>query len=311
MTRGWPGRWLTAAAVLGAVGLAEPGALAAASPAVPAVAAPLPIDSLLQEDLPRVRILAPDFGALAALRREAEFAANQFRRTMGGYPPKLGIAALGTLDDPSRVSDARLKLAGYDYVIRDWPAKPGVPRPTTPSEEATAWIEQPSERMSRWFLAAVERDQARGTPPEGRARHIPDWFESALAGLATSPSEQNRRVAWMHARIDQRVPTARFLLMARPAEAAAGAKTGAGGKRGASAAAITPRLFDAQALSFARFLGQREGERFLGLMIERVLLGEPQSAAFNIAKTMLSHPDVLEKEWVAWVKEQAGSGAAK
>lgn len=252
-----------------------------------------------------MRIIAPDFGALAALRREAEYSANQFRRTMGGYPPKLGIAALGTLADPSRVSDARLKVAGYDYVMRDWPAKPGEARPGAPAEDAATWIEQPSERISRWFLRTVEREQARGTPPEGRERHVPDWFEAALAGLATSPSEQNRRVAWMHERMDRRIPISRFLLMARPA---AGAKTGT--KRGATAnPEPSPRLFDAQALSFARFLGVRESERFLGLMIERVMLGEPQVAAFNIAKTLLPHPDVLEKEWVAWVKEGASRTA--
>ena len=38
------------------------------------------------------------------------------------------------------------------------------------------------------------------------------------------------------------------------------------------------------------------------LWYEIVLRGEPQSAAFNIAKTMLSSPEVMEKEWLAWMK---------
>ncbi len=296
-----------------------------------AVPMPLPLDSLAREDRPRVRMLAAEIGALGQLRREAEYAANAFRRYMGPYPPTIGIAALGTLADPERVSDERLRFAGYPHVLRDWPRPPGG-RPAALAADATAWIEQPSERMSRWYLAAFESEQGRGAPPEGRARFVPDWFEAALAGLATHPSEQNQRVAWMHARMDRRIPIERFLAMSRPPDppvSAGRSRSGAGGARprgsvkeasgpagagaGASAAssagpgaeAPTRRLYDAQALSFARFLSHKEGERFLGHFLEKVLLGEPQRSAFNIAKFLLPHPEVLEKEWLAWVKEGA------
>lgn len=300
---------------------ASPAARAAAAPVARAAAKPLPLDSLKSEDLPRARLIAADISALTFLRRETEYSANSFRRYMGPYPPKIGIAALGTLSDPARVNVAMLKLAGYENVLADWPERPGTVRPAAATGALAAWPEQPSERISKWFLLAFEREQGRGTPPEGRARFVPDWFESALAGLATLPAEQNRRVAWMHERMDRRIPIATFLAMARPAETdapagagttRAGAAVGRKGSAGASAGSgsPSPQLFDAQALSFARFLSQREAERFLGLMLERVLLGEPQSAAFNIAKNLLPRPDVLEKEWLAWVKESTGQRGA-
>jgi hypothetical protein len=294
------------------------GAAKAAAPARRAAAKPFPIDSLQREDHARARLIAPDFRALVLLRRETEYASNQFRRYMGPAPPKIGIAALGSMADPSRVSAAELKLAGYENVLADWPDPAGVPRAAALGGSAPAWRAQAPERISRWFLFAFEREQGRGTPAEGRARFVPDWFESGLAGLATHPSEQNVRLAWMHARMDQRIPMSKFLTMARPAERPASGKAAASpaaaaGKAGASPAAVSgkaaapsPQLFDAQALSFAKFLGLKEHERFLGLMLEKVLVGEPQLAAFGIAKNLLPHPDVLEKEWVAWVSAGAG-----
>ena len=254
--------------------------------------APFAVDSLKTDDFRCALIAAPDMRTLESLRREIEFSANQFRRFVGGYPPKIGVVALGSLPDPAGVSPAELKAAGLDYVIMDWPervkAPPARQAGARPARDDAPPAASPAERASRWYLRAFERRNAVGTPPPGRTRFVPDWFESALAGLATSRSEQNRRIAWMRERVDQRIAFSRFLEMSRPS----------GGDA---------RLFDAQALSFARFTCEREDERFLGRALEILLTGQPQSAAFNIAKNFLPHPDVLEKEWVAWVKENAGA----
>src|SRR5262249_6993218 len=77
-------------------------------------------------------------------------------------------------------------------------------------------------------------------------------------------------------------------------------------RRGGAAAAAAEdqaKLFDTESLAFAKFLAAREEERFLGLWYEIDLTGQPQSAAFNIAKTMLPNPEVMEKEWLAWMKD--------
>ena len=286
---------------------------AAAAPRGRLPEAPPPADSLHREDHARARLFASDFRTLVLLRRETEYAANQFRRYMGPFPPKIGIAALGAMENPASVNVARLKLDGYEHVLADWPDRPGVARAAPRGGPGQPWEPQASERISRWFLLAFEREQGRGTPAEGRARHVPDWFEIGLAGLATRPTEQNLRLAWMHARMEQRIPIARFLIMTRPTEKPVAGKSSAArpgaGNKGAVGAPPPPQLFDAQSLSFAKFLSMYEHERFLGLMLEKVLVGEPQLSAFGIARNFLPHPDVLEKEWVAWVKDGAKPSA--
>lgn len=252
-------------------------AATAAAPKLPR----LTVDSLQVEDRKNYRLAAIDANALGRLHRDVDYCVNQFRRFVGVHPPKLAIAAIGNLPDPSRLEPAALRMAGYDQVVTDWPepaARAGTPRaPAVP-------LGVFSERASRWFLAAYEREKGRGSPPPGRSRIIPDWYESAIAGLASMPAEQNRRVEWMRAHLDEHVPVDQLLDATRPAK---------------------PELFDAQSLAFAKFLVDREGERFLGLWLEVLLSGQPQSAAFNIATTLMADPQSLEKAWLEWMKGTA------
>lgn len=285
---------------------------------------PLTVDSLASDKLPRRGgsggfIVASDVNQLIRLRREVEYGTSQFRRYIGMYPDPIRIAAVGDLD-PSRVNVALLKSGGVDYVVTDWPEprKPGVP-------PANTWI---SDRVARWSLDAWEHAHATGQPAAGHARITPDWFAAAIEELAMPVAEQNQRIAWMRAHLAQHVPLARFLDMTRPAAeaAAAGEDTHPGpsppvrvramngavrapGRAASPRASVGPgdELFDAQSLAFAKFLVFREDERFLGLWYEIILTGQPQSAAFNIAKTMLSSPEVMEKEWLAWMKDPDAS----
>lgn len=272
---------------------------------------PLTVDSLAHDKLPRGGfIVASDVNQLTRLRREVEYGTNQFRRYMGLYPAPVKVAAVGDLD-PARIDEAVLRAGGVEHVVTDWPEprKPGV----TPN----SWI---SDRVARWSLEGYENAKGTGRPPEGHSRLTPDWFAAAIEGLATPPTEQNRRVEWMRGHLEQHIPLARFLEMSRPAAGAgdvAGTDTHPGpsppvrvrATNGAvraparrAAAGPSDELFDAQALAFAKFLVFREDERFLGLWYEFILRGEPQSAAFNTAKTMLSSSDAMEKEWLAWMK---------
>lgn len=265
-------------------------------------------------------IVASDVNQLARLRREVEYGTNQFRRYIGMYPAPLSIAAVGDVD-PARIDPAVLRAGGVDYVVTDWP------EPWKPGAMPNTWI---SDRIAGWSLEAWERAKGTGRPAEGHARLTPDWFAAAIEGLATPPVEQNRRLDWMRAHLDQRIPLARLLEMARPTgeAAASGGTPGAeldahpgpsppvrvpagNGAARAPKRAAAPRaaagpsdeLFDDEALAFAKFLTVREDERFLGLWYEIVLTGQPQSAGFNIAKTMLSSPEAMEKEWLAWMKD--------
>ncbi|HTO89642.1 MAG TPA: hypothetical protein VMJ70_00800 [Candidatus Sulfotelmatobacter sp.] len=272
-----------------------------------AAAAPIPVDSLQVVDLPRYKLYGPDIASLQLTRHEMDYAFNQFRRYIGDSPPKLTIAVLGSLPDPSRVSAASLREAGVDYVLTDWPPRAGAPPPAP----------ELSERAGRWYLAAFERVNARASPPPGKARLTPDWFDSAVAGLCASPVEQGRRLGLVSAHIDQHIPIDRLLAMSRPepgppakskgqpanAAKSGGKSTPAAGKPApAGATGADAPFYDAEALSFARFLAMREGDRFIGWVLEPILAGEPASAGLNRAKTLFPRPDQLETAWVAWVK---------
>jgi hypothetical protein len=270
-------------------------ASSAATPALP----PIPVDSLEKADLQHYRLYGRDIATLQLTRHEMDYAYNQFRRYMGDSPPKLSIAVLGNMPDPSRVSASSLRDAEVDYVVSDWPPRSGAAPGAAP---------ELSERAGRWFLAAFERVNARGSPPPGKTRLTPDWFDSGLAGLCASPVEQNKRLDLVSAHIDQHIPIGKLLDMTRPASASpASAKPKSSAAKSksssATAGAIDPQqFFDDEALSFSRFLAMREGDRFMGWMLEPVLGGEPQSAGFNRAKTLFPRTDQLESAWVSWVK---------
>lgn len=259
-------------------------------------AAPMPVDSLATETLRYMKIAAPDITSLSWLRRQADYAAKQFGNRIGNDPPLITLAAIASLPESRRPSVAVLRVAGYEHVLAERADKVGEPPVETP-ENAVAWVPSGSERIARWYMEAFLRQKA------STGVVIPDWFASAISGFAAAPAEQNRRVAWMHARLDQRIPLETFFEMKRPEAAAP--KPAAGKARPAkpvAAAAPSQRLYDAQALSFARFMAATESERFIGKVLERQLQGEPRSSAFNIAKRMLPRADALEKDWLAWVK---------
>lgn len=278
-----------------AAGITPSSPTAPSSSAMPAAAASIPVDSLQVADLRHCKLYGPDTATLIEARREMDYAVNQFRRYIADYPPKLTVAVLGTMSDPSRVSTASLREAGVDYIVTDWPARPGT---TLPASVPTL-----SERAGRWELLAFEKLNAKASPPAGKTRLVTDWFDSGLAGLCTTPVEQIRRLQFVAEHIDQRIPIEKLLDMSRPAHGA----SATGRPKSTSAKIATPtvdpqELFDAEALSLSRFVTMREGDGFMAWILEPLLAGEPASVGFNRAKTLFSRPDQLESAWVTWVK---------
>jgi hypothetical protein len=265
----------------------------APSPAAIPATGPIPVDSLEVADLKRCKLYGPDIATLVQARREIEYAINQFRRYIGDTPPKLTIAVLGTMSDPSRVSAASMREASVDYVVTDWPARPGAATPATPAPTL-------SERAGRWELLAFEKLNAKASPPSGKTRLVTDWFDVGLGGLCAAPAEQNRRLDFMNQHLDQRIPIEKLLAMSRPER---GAPAGARSKGKSAAPAVDPQeLFDAEALSFSRFIAAKEGDRFVGWVLEPMLAGQPAAVGFNRAKTLFARPDQLESAWLDWIK---------
>jgi len=147
---------------------------------------------------------------------------------------------------------------------------------------------------------------------------LPDWLEEAIAALCERPSYQKSRMDFLRARLDRRIPFAELLAMPRPPgpQAAKGAtpaagtkappKTGAakGAAPAASSAAAAERLalFIDESLSLARFITQREDDRFLGTIVEGVMRGRTVGDVLNTSQNILSKPEALEKQWLEWMQ---------
>src|SRR6266850_7087973 len=158
--------------VLAALALACAPSVAFASRAGESKISVLPVDSLLDEELRTASLVAPDIETLQALHQDVQYAEDQFCRYLGPTPPKISIAALGSLADPSKVNPSALRMLGIEYIVTDWPAPPAGPAVTAMSE-----------RAARWYLLAYEKKAARAAPAPGKTRLVPDWFESAVGGL--------------------------------------------------------------------------------------------------------------------------------
>ena len=170
---------------------------------------------------------------------------------------------------------------------------------------------------------------------------LPDWLEEAIASLCERPSNQRVRIEYLRARLDRSIPMEQFLLMARPEAGPGGARstkaggasaTGAGAAKSAgtagaagaaggadagkakgaatsgAAAAVggadAERLaiFCAQALSLARFIADREDDRFVGTITEGVLRGRTVGDVLNTSQNVYSRPEALEEQWRAWMQ---------
>jgi hypothetical protein len=141
---------------------------------------------------------------------------------------------------------------------------------------------------------------------------LPDWLEEAVASLCEPPALQQRRLEFLSARLDRRIPLADLLAMSRPG---AGARTRAaatprkagraGGSRSALAeSAERAALFDAEALSLARFIADREDERFVGKLVDGVISGRTVGDVLNTTRILYSKPEALEKQWLEWIQSR-------
>jgi hypothetical protein len=144
--------------------------------------------------------------------------------------------------------------------------------------------------------------------PAGRARLIPDWFESAMGGLCLPFADENQRVAVVRKRMAERIPIMQLFSMERPSRKTPPAR-GAAGRKGAPVKAVDPELFDSEALAFAKFVAEREQPNMVGAILDAYLSGQPELFAINNAKNLMARPDTLEKSFVQWLQSGPGHPA--
>jgi hypothetical protein len=253
---------------------------------------------------------------------EIRVAISQFENYMGEHPKKMAFVLFHTAADAGRFDSRPLTKRGLDvmpWVLAASPAAGG-DDPDPLGHEAghrflIAYVEHALAVAGRAGLRITDTSAA-GSASAGATPHgtmpishpdvaaLPDWLDEAVATLCERPSLQRNRIAFMRSHLDQHIPFDEFLAMRRPVSAALG-KNGKAASKGAKAAPDRAAIFSAQALSLARFIAHGEEGRFIGTIVEGVVRGRTVGDVLNTSQNLHSKPDVLEKEWMAWIRDPA------
>jgi hypothetical protein len=270
---------------------------------------------------------------------EINVAISQFGRYLGEQPKKMAFVLFRSAEEAGRYDPKPLTRRGMQIV--PWILPAGPPPPGQPGSGANP-DPLAHEAGHRFLVAYVEHAQAAAAGPGASdtgaaaggsssargggvpAPHpdiavLPDWLEEAVAALCERPSLQKSRIDFMRVHLERRIPFAELLAMRRPAgpeggERAkpsggtkappkAGAAKGAGSAGGSSSAgADRAAIFCDEAVSLARFIAQREDDRFIGTIVEGVLRGRTVGDVLNTSQNVLSKPEALEKQWLEWMQ---------
>jgi len=269
---------------------------------------------------------------------EIKVAISQFGEHLGEQPKKMAFVLFRSADEAARYDPKPLTKRGMQIVTWILPAA----GPPTAGVSPLPLAHEAGHRFLVAYVEHAQAEaaaQGSGAPGTGAAAGgttgaasgdgaaashpdvaiLPDWLEEAIAALCERPSLQKSRMDYMRAHLDRRIPFAELFAMQRPA-APAGAKsakppggTGAAPKAGAAkstgaaggppdASAERSILFIDEALALARFIAQREDDRFIGTIVEGVLRGRTVGDVLNTSQNILSKPEALEKQWLEWMQ---------
>ena len=71
------------------------------------------------------------------------------------------------------------------------------------------------------------------------------------------------------------------------------------------------RLFDAQAVTFAEFLADREGRQFVGRVVAATLVAGSIEPALREATVLPHDIDALDRAWRSWLQDKAASAGER
>ena len=273
---------------------------------------------------------------LVEARASLDRAVRSYVRYFGETPPTVRAAVVPV--DPRRrtgraVGDSALRTRDGGRVLLLVPAIGGrggqTMVGTVPSTPVVyRWIE---ERFGgEAALAAPDTVNGRALPWRDHPK-LPDWVEVALPELVAGSSRADLLIARLSDQATDIMPLRDLLAGMRPAEVprrmdgdslpdgagpapdgeagppARGGRSGRGRNAGRRPPMRGALLFDANALSFGRFLLQREGAAFIGATADVLAGGVPADTVLSRAS---GNPPLstLDAEWRAWVARQRGAG---
>lgn len=165
--------------------------------------------------------------------------------------------------------------------------------------------------------------QLRWSPSDPR---VPDWIESAVPQLVAGATDADFVAAEVVRQRDKLLPIRSLLTAARPAvprdsarrdddrsDPRGGGRGDRGYSRGGrnSPALDGARLFDAQAVTFAEFLADREGRAFVGRVVAATMGAGSIETALRDATTLPHDIDSLDRAWRTWLEDRAANAGER
>jgi len=175
--------------------------------------------------------------------------------------------------------------------------------------------------------AAPAVDTGAGSPRSPFARvddpRLADWIESAVPSLVVTAPDAEIIALQLTQHPERILPLRTLLTSARPTSGADSSardrqtdsdrvaqRGGRGGPPAGGRGVPTlsgARLFDAEAVSFANFLAEREGRPFLGRVVRVLIAGGPLEDALKDVTVLPRDVEGLERAWRSWIEVQASN----
>ncbi|MFL5578144.1 MAG: hypothetical protein ACJ79S_19505 [Gemmatimonadaceae bacterium] len=275
----------------------------------------------------RDRELLPD--AKTALDRTS----SAYRRYFVADPPTVGVL-LRTPPRKGARPDSLAMPGARVVTMTGWRERDDDPRRgMLPPEVRSGFVALP---LARAWLAALADSLAgpladslrapasapagTGSPASaGRAAataaredpRVPDWVERAVPALVAGEGSVDFVSLQLAQHPDKLLPLRSVVTAPRPAAPAdsdQGARGGRGTPRGGGRRGGAPlsgaALYDAQAVSFAEFLAEREGRQFVGQLATALIRGRSFDQAIAGAGTVPHDLDTLDRAWRGWLEVQ-------
>jgi hypothetical protein len=283
------------------------------------------------------QVITRDRELLPEAKTALDRSSAAYRRYFASEPPTVGVL----LRAPRRKGQRPDSLAmpgAHVVTMTGWRERDVDERRGPPPEAQSAYAAIP---LANAWLAALADSlsgplpdslraaaSASGAPAGGADRpggtraagtradpRIPDWVESAVPALVAGSFGTDYVSVQLARQQDKLLPLRSIVTAPRPAAPSDSGRDARGGRsggtqtRGRGGSRSLPALsgatlFDAQAVSFAQFLAEREGRPFVGQMTAALLRGRPFDQAIAGASTVPHDLDALDRAWRAWLDVQ-------
>ena len=278
---------------------------------------------------PAYELYAPTREAAGTAQVELDHAVSTFRRYFGTEPRALGVVVFPSIEAMRSFDWTLLRERGLRPL--PWLVSLGEsPRQGGTGIEGTRALSHEACHLyligHTSHLLGRSADRVAGAPRTYGDPSLPDWFDEGVATLCEFPVLQAQRIAHLAHVGDRTIPFVDLFRMEHPAfaglmkvleaqgaamvpDSASGGRTQVQVRQMRLPAGGIPGVdreqsltFYAQAQSLLKFMAEREGPAFVGLLGEALARGQSvEQVLASHARNLPKNVPGFEREWKTWV----------